>query len=402
MLLLAMARSLVQAGACDAQHQALEMATRCDPDARRYTPYAELLLQAMRTGSSPVANLPRLASVFLKGVSRSTSTSSDRPEREPFGVADFGAAARIPPVALAYRDAPEELLRTAVEEACLVSHSHALGREGAHVVAAALQWLLHRQATNEGQGKDAAATPQQLLEHLQDVACTSDMQSRLQVLRDNLLQVGKGVSPFLSIVSAWAVIGHDGACAWFLTPAPSSHVCMLTRLCCTHAMRAQLGSVSNWVQLFKSKTWNQVIQVHNKLTLHDQATLGTEAAAVALWALCTSWEQPRQAVSVAATLGGSTPVTAQLTGAMAGALHGDAWIPASWWGLLENSHVASMRSSAKGSSSVSDPAHNEAREGQQEGDNGLVLRGLRDEALFLAHALLQLSPKGVGIHAGRE
>ena len=36
---------------------------------------------------------------------------------------------------------------------------------------------------------------------------------------------------------------------------------------------------------------------------------------MALLALATSWEQPEQAVVVAASFGGSTPVTSQLTGA---------------------------------------------------------------------------------------
>lgn len=36
---------------------------------------------------------------------------------------------------------------------------------------------------------------------------------------------------------------------------------------------------------------------------------------MALLALTTSWEQPEQAVVVAASFGGSTPVTSQLTGA---------------------------------------------------------------------------------------
>lgn len=44
------------------------------------------------------------------------------------------------------------------------------------------------------------------------------------------------------------------------------------------------------------------------------ATLGTEAAAVALWALVTNWGRPKQAVSVAALLAGSVPITSQVRG----------------------------------------------------------------------------------------
>ncbi len=48
--------------------------------------------------------LPELAERYLAdSTRRHASTSSDRPEREPFGPSDYAAAARVAPVGFAYR-----------------------------------------------------------------------------------------------------------------------------------------------------------------------------------------------------------------------------------------------------------------------------------------------------------
>ncbi len=77
-------------------------------------------------------------------------------------------------------------------------------------------------------------------------------------------------------------------------------------------------------------------RVHALLSYHGFATAGSEAAAVALWALITSWGRPEQALAVAASFGGHAPATTQMVGAMAGALYGREWIPERWWVALEN------------------------------------------------------------------
>ena len=92
--------------------------------------------------------------------------------------------------------------------------------------------------------------------------------------------------------------------------------------------------------MFKSAQWNRLISVLNRLTFHGYATSGPEGVAVALWALCTNWNRPEQAVIVAASFAGSAPVTSQLTGAFAGALHGESWIPSRWRDSLENTQEA--------------------------------------------------------------
>jgi ADP-ribosylglycohydrolase len=88
--------------------------------------------------------------------------------------------------------------------------------------------------------------------------------------------------------------------------------------------------------MFRSRQWNSLIGVLNRISFHSYATSGTEGVAVALWALVTNWDNPEQAIIVAASFAGSAPVTSQMTGAFAGALHGDAWMPRRWMDELEN------------------------------------------------------------------
>lgn len=88
--------------------------------------------------------------------------------------------------------------------------------------------------------------------------------------------------------------------------------------------------------MFCSSQWNRLVAVLSRITFHGYATSGTEGVAVALWALVTNWDAPEQAVIVSASFAGSAPVTSQMTGAFAGALHGDAWIPQRWMDELEN------------------------------------------------------------------
>eukprot|EP00955_Chlamydomonas_euryale_P117543 366481-Chlamydomonas_euryale.AAC.3 len=76
----------------------------------------------------------------------------------------------------------------------------------------------------------------------------------------------------------------------------------------------------------------------SRLSFHGIATLGPEGVAVGLLPLLTCWGAPEHAVCLAATFGGGAPATSQLTGAFAGALHGERWLPARWLDGLENGH----------------------------------------------------------------
>lgn len=48
-----------------------------------------------------------------------------------------------------------------------------------------------------------------------------------------------------------------------------------------------------------------------------------------------SWQYPKQAVMLAASLGGYAATTGTLVGSLAGSLHGCEWIPAAWWDRLQ-------------------------------------------------------------------
>jgi hypothetical protein len=109
--------------------------------------------------------------------------------------------------------------------------------------------------------------------------------------------------------------------------------------------------------------------------------MGTEAVAVALWALTTSWGHPRQALSIAAAFAGSAPITTQIVGALAGAAYGDSWVPASWWEQLENQPLQPAA------------AGDDEEEGAEEQGQQL---GLRDEVAQVAKRLSQLGCARVG------
>ena len=203
------------------------------------------------------------------------------------------------------------------------------------------------------------------------------------------------------------------SCARLLTtlsPTPHhtrTHTHTHTR---THT-RTQLDAVTNWPQFFRSAQWHQLVTLFSRITYHGYATAGTEAVAVALWALVTNWDHPRQAVSIAATFGGSAPVTAQIVGALAGALHGDGWIPHTWWEGLENTGMSQGQeqegadeagAGAMQPEGVASTGAEVQGAGQEEGATGEeelsgYSLGLRDVAVILAMRLVQFQCDGVGL-----
>lgn len=62
----------------------------------------------------------------------------------------------------------------------------------------------------------------------------------------------------------------------------------------------------------------------------------SDAVACALWAVARYWKDPEDAVIRAVGLGGDTDTIAAMAGALLGALHGSAWIPARWYDSIEN------------------------------------------------------------------
>jgi hypothetical protein len=67
-----------------------------------------------------------------------------------------------------------------------------------------------------------------------------------------------------------------------------------------------------------------------------------QATALALWVTIVSWQHPKQAVMLAAALGGYAATTGALVGSLAGALHGCEWIPAAWWDRLQEEPQAAV------------------------------------------------------------
>jgi ADP-ribosylglycohydrolase len=58
--------------------------------------------------------------------------------------------------------------------------------------------------------------------------------------------------------------------------------------------------------------------------------------AAALWALLRYGTPPEECVIRAVNFGGDTDTIGTMAGALVGALHGSAWIPARWYVNIEN------------------------------------------------------------------
>jgi ADP-ribosylglycohydrolase len=376
-LLLAVAHSLVAAQVCDVRQVASALAERCELSRRRYaSPHIRQLLTWLQAPDARLDSLHWLgqlpvaaAQQHARSTMQTASSSSDRPGREPWGTADNTAAAAVPPLAVAYRAAPWPILESAVQEMCMVSHSHPIGIDGARVIAATMHWLLARaspttpspaysgnsSSSSSRPGGTSSAPPPDiaaLLRFLEtEVAQTADMKGKLAVMRRQ-----------------WVDLGH----------------------------------VSSWRQAFAGPQWAAVSGVAAaRLSHHGLATSGTEAAVVAVWALITSWGRPAQAVCVAAALGGSVPVTTQLVGALAGAAHGDAWIPAAWIDGLENGGVSAAAADvgADGDEQQELGQEDVVRQDNQDGaiDADVEGGGLRDEVVAVAKQLACMRCSSIGL-----
>ena len=272
--------------------------------ALRYTPYTALVLDALAAGTEPAA-LARLAGEYLDaGASRAASTASGRPERQPFGAGDFGAALRAAPLGVAVAGASgasvdDAALLEAVDAWTLWSHPNALGRDGAVGAAAAAAWL-----ASCGGADAAGATPEALLDRLEALAATDDLKGKLALVRGCLAAVGQ----------LPAIGGGDGSSGG--------------------SGGSGSGAGPTWREFWASEAWGRLVDAHSRAARHGFATLAPQALAAALLALATSWRDPRQAVVIAASLGGASASTAALTGMLAGALHGCAWVPDRWWDAM--------------------------------------------------------------------
>lgn len=311
---------------------------------------------------------------------------SDQLRHEPYGPADNGGAARILPVALAYRDAPPDVLEGAISEALTFSHSHPVGMDAGRVAAAAVIWLCkHSVASEEGDGPSSSSSsaslpsetfpvifpgmrplrpgPRELLRHLKEVAQTDEMKVKLMYME---------------------------------------------------ARGFNVDAMDSWRSIFAiSKTgegvWTLVLANLERLTFHGQASTGSETVAASLLALITCWNEPERIVEMAASFGGSgVPVVAQLAGAFAGALHGDRWIPRRWWTNLENTPRGQDKRQGKSASTGDE----EDTYDKLEDEWGLIyetneedeesLQFLSAEKRRLAAQLWRMGPRDEVVMLGRE
>jgi ADP-ribosylglycohydrolase len=273
------------------------------------------------------------AEAFLdRSYARNAPTASHRPDREPFGYTDNGGAMRATPIGLAYSSAPLSCLASAIDSAIGFTHPAAPGLEGALVQAAAVGWL-SRQVRGS-----AGCTPGALLEYLLDsVAYTADMRGKLQTIQQAHASLGQ--LPQLAAGNSNYAVGGTGTGSSHSHSSSSSTSHSSSHGNGNHAGSSGYGSSSNrdsssgngsssgssrgavavpWRVFWSSREWQVMTHTLNRLTRQNHATLGTEAVAVALWALVSNWEQPRQSVTLATCMGGSTGVTATLTGGWVG------------------------------------------------------------------------------------
>mmetsp|Transcript_8531 Transcript_8531/g.24476 ORF Transcript_8531/g.24476 Transcript_8531/m.24476 type:complete len:399 (+) Transcript_8531:285-1481(+) len=194
----------------------------------------------------------------------------------PEGSHGNGGAVRVAPIGFVYRYCDNETLRDAVEAALLCTHVHPTAIDSACIQAAAVALISRTRIRVEGGDVDSDVSPADLLAKLKDLSRTSEMREKLELVIDGL--------------EKWTQQG------------PSLALCSDVR-----------------------RSLSDPFQVK-----------GTEAVACALWAVCTSWENPREAIIRAVMFGGAANSIGAMTGALVGARHGWSWIPVGWFNNLEN------------------------------------------------------------------
>lgn len=267
---LALAQSIIDAGRVDPMYTA-----------RLYAAFFDM---ARGYGGMTINVLCHLRQT--QGFDWQTAASRYIPGLGSFG---NGAAMRISPVGIAYRNAPLDVLHRAVRNACVPTHTHPVAIDGAFVMAAAIGWLIHR--TPAVTYVEKRTLQHDLLDYLTGIAHTEDMRGKLQLLARRLVYM----------------------------PEP----------------------IASWETYLTSPAWQKECALQLELAEGNPFQIKADSAvAVALSAFLhhgtQSCPHAHNAFVAACHYGGDTDTIAAMAGACWGALHGYEELPKHWLRDLEN------------------------------------------------------------------
>ena len=228
--------------------------------------------------ATPFRGCPPTAAKVMQLVSEGVSIyETGLPPHFPFAGGSFanGGAMRIAPLAIAYRNADADRLRSAVEAATVSSHRHPEAVDFAVVQATSVQQMLLQ--TGAPDTVDASA----VLGELAKRCNTEAMRSVIAATATALAACKEGDSDLPAVTALVAREQRPGS-----------------------GMSFQIASV--------------------------------HMAPCVLWCAFRHLANPRRAIQAAIGIGGDTDTTASLVGAIVGALHGECEWCAPWAARLEN------------------------------------------------------------------
>lgn len=204
-----------------------------------------------------------------------------------------GAAMRIAPIGIAYRNATSRtLFHQAVTNTCIMTHTHPTAIDAAFILATTIKWCMQKDPRTL-----SLHDVRFLLTNLRDLARTPNMQNKLARLADK----------FRCIASE---------------PARNPRF---------------------WKNYLASQDWK--LEYALQFDVCDRCEFQIEGDKAVAAALCAFvhhgmlGRRPENAIIAACHYGGDTDTVASMAGACVGALHGYEVLPARWINHLENAHM---------------------------------------------------------------
>lgn len=265
---IALSDSIINVGRVDPKHVAMSYSKYFDM-ARGYGQSAMNVLGHLRASNA---------------VDWETAASLYTPYPGSYG---NGAAMRIFPIGIVYRNASTEVLHRVVKDACISTHTHPIAIDGAFIMAASVAWLMHKTPpTTYSDGCELRAS---LLKYLTGITKTNGLKEKLLLLSKQL-------------------------------------DCM--------------DQVNSWETYLKTDKWKYQCELQLALSEGEQFQIKADnAVTVALCAFLhhgVMSEKPHNAIIAACHYGGDTDTIAAMVGACVGALHGYNALPNNWLRELEN------------------------------------------------------------------